>query len=65
MTDELFEVRNLFTLGNYAGAVNAAISLRPTTSEHTAQHYASFIRLLTARLTIWCLCFVASSGDFC
>jgi len=32
MTDELFEVRNLFTLGNYAGAVNAAISLRPSSS---------------------------------
>jgi len=32
MADELFEVRNLFTLGNYAGAVNAAISLRPSTS---------------------------------
>lgn len=30
MADELFEVRNLFTLGNYAGAVNAAISLRPS-----------------------------------
>jgi len=32
MADELFEVRNLFTLGNYAGAVNAAISLRPSSS---------------------------------
>jgi len=31
MADELFDVRNLFTLGNYAGAVNAAISLRPST----------------------------------
>jgi len=32
MADELFDVRNLFTLGNYAGAVNAAISLRPSSS---------------------------------
>jgi len=32
MADELFDVRNLFTLGNYASAVNAAISLRPSSS---------------------------------
>jgi len=30
MTDELYEVRNLFYLGNYQGAVNAAISLNPS-----------------------------------
>jgi len=30
MTDELYEVRNLFHLGNYQGSVNAAISLYPS-----------------------------------
>lgn len=30
MTDELFELRNLLTLGNYQGAINAGNSLHPT-----------------------------------
>jgi hypothetical protein len=30
MADELFEVRNLFTLGNYQGAINAATKLKPS-----------------------------------
>ena len=35
MADELFELRNLLTLGNYQGAINAGNSLRPSTRKQT------------------------------